>query len=450
MAPFDLSNIAGTLPFYGIYLLIGMAFGAVLELGGFGDSRKLAAQFYLNDMTVLKVMFTGIIVASVLIFGASSLGMLDFSRVWVNPTYLVPGIVGGLIMGLGFIVGGFCPGTSLVATATLKLDGAFFLAGVGLGVLAFSETVHLFEGFWNSSFMGRFMLPELFGLSTGITILLLVGMALIMFFGAEISERILGDGQRATRQLLRPHNKFHMAGAAVLLATAGVFAFVGQPSAQDRWENIAKTAGAELNNREPFILPLEVVEWKEDPAVYVQIIDVRSEADFNLFHLFDSRRVSFDSFNNDSFIKELLTAPENTLIFVISNTERYATDAWKILKGQGVPNVYIVDGGINKWLATYPPDPCVATPIKNSNNAETLAFNFIRSVGDQIHSAHPEARFKVAPTDCFLASHPNIKPGSDKANRVHPDPFGGHGHEKPKFIRKVKMKKKAAIKGGCG
>ena len=74
---------------------------------------KLAAQFYFKDMTVLKVMFTAIVVAMVLIFLTTGFGWLDFNLIWVNPTYLWPGIVGGLIMGVGFIVGGFCPGTSL-------------------------------------------------------------------------------------------------------------------------------------------------------------------------------------------------------------------------------------------------------------------------------------------------------------------------------------------------
>ena len=73
---------------YLVFGLIGFAFGFTLEMSGFGDSRKLAAQFYFTEMTVLKVMFTAIVTAMVLLFGAVGLGILDFSQVWVNPTYI--------------------------------------------------------------------------------------------------------------------------------------------------------------------------------------------------------------------------------------------------------------------------------------------------------------------------------------------------------------------------
>ncbi len=72
---------------YTLFALIGIGFGYTLEMSGFGNSRKLAAQFYFTDLTVLKVMFTAIVTAMVLLFGAVGLGILDFSQVWVNPTY---------------------------------------------------------------------------------------------------------------------------------------------------------------------------------------------------------------------------------------------------------------------------------------------------------------------------------------------------------------------------
>ncbi len=175
-----------------IYFAIGLAFGFILESAGFGDSRKLAGQFYFKDLAVLQVMFTAIVTAMLLVFWAVSLGWLDYEAIWVNPTYLWPGITGGLIMGVGFIVGGFCPGTSLVSLATLKLDGAFFVLGVFTGIFVFGETVESFSDFYNSSYLGRLTLMDVFGLDTGVVVLMVVVMAIGMFAGgAWVRDRLV-------------------------------------------------------------------------------------------------------------------------------------------------------------------------------------------------------------------------------------------------------------------
>jgi hypothetical protein len=195
MAPWDLVAMLGDAGAWFVYLAIGFAFGFVLESSGFGDGRKLAGQFYLTDLAVLKVMFTAIVVCMVLLFWSTALGWLDYDDVWVNPTYLWPGVLGGLIMGVGFILGGYCPGTSLVSMATLKVDGAFFVAGVATGVFLFGETVSVFADFWYSSDYGRLTLPEWLGLETGVVVFLVTCLALFMFWGAtRLRRAIHGDG----------------------------------------------------------------------------------------------------------------------------------------------------------------------------------------------------------------------------------------------------------------
>lgn len=184
MAPFDLVGMFGVTGSYLIYLVIGFCFGFILESSGFGDSRLLAAQFYFREFRVLKVMFTAIVVAMLLVFWATATGRLDYDEIWVNHTYWWPGIVGGLIMGVGFVIGGYCPGTSLVSMATLKIDGALFVLGVVVGVLGFGETVALFNDFWHAGSEGRLTLPEWFNLETGWVTLLVVCLALFMFWGA--------------------------------------------------------------------------------------------------------------------------------------------------------------------------------------------------------------------------------------------------------------------------
>ena len=235
------TNVSAFNPWtYVVFGIIGFAFGYVLEISGFGNSKKLAAQFYFSDMTVLKVMFTAIVVAMVLLAITAGLGILDINQVWVNPTFLWPGIVGGLIMGVGFIVGGFCPGTSLVSMATFKIDGLFFVLGGLFGIFLFGETVQYFEGFWESSNYGRLTLMDWLGLTTGQVVLIIVLMALLMFVFAELMEAYIG------KRDLKAEPKLRIAGAALLLAGAVAVLIIGQPSLADKWTRISSAKEASL------------------------------------------------------------------------------------------------------------------------------------------------------------------------------------------------------------
>jgi hypothetical protein len=190
VGPPDLVEALGPWGARAVALLLGVAFGVVLERAGFGDCRRLAAQFYLHEQRVLKVMFTGIVVAMLLLQWAGSLGLVDPARLQVPSTYLWSAVVGGLLLGSGFIIGGYCPGTSIVSAATLKTDGLLFLGGATLGVHLFGETVEGFGDLWrHAGEYGRLTLPDWLGLSPGVVAVLVVLLALGMFAGAERLER---------------------------------------------------------------------------------------------------------------------------------------------------------------------------------------------------------------------------------------------------------------------
>jgi hypothetical protein len=175
---------------------ISFCFGFVLERAGFGDSRRLAAQFYFHETRVLKVMFTAIVTAMVLLHWGVALGWVELERVYVNETYLTSAIVGGLVLGMGFIIGGYCPGTSIVAAATGKVDGLFFVLVVTFGVFVFGESyLGVREFYEHSGYMGRFRLPELFGVNGGVVVFGVVLMALFMFWGAEQLERVFASNE---------------------------------------------------------------------------------------------------------------------------------------------------------------------------------------------------------------------------------------------------------------
>ena len=172
-----------------IALLIGIGFGFALEQGGFSSSRKLAGMFYGYDATVLKVFFTAAIVAMIGARILSSLGMLDMDLVFHNYFYPGPALIGGIIMGAGFIMGGFCPGTGISAAAIGKIDAFIFLFGGGVGAFLFAETYPLIQSFHNSGSRGAVKLSESLGMNDSTFILLVVIVAVLMFWLAEKAEQ---------------------------------------------------------------------------------------------------------------------------------------------------------------------------------------------------------------------------------------------------------------------
>ncbi len=173
-------------------LVIGVFFGFALERGGFANARKLAAQFYLYDMTVFKVMFTAIIVAMTGFYALSGMGLVDASRMWINPTFLWAQVVGGFLLGVGFIMSGLCPGTSVVSAASGRWDGAMTLAGIVVGTALFAVAVDVFPWLDRLYESGGevSVLPALLHLPPWALVLVVVAVASGAFIGAEKVERI--------------------------------------------------------------------------------------------------------------------------------------------------------------------------------------------------------------------------------------------------------------------
>jgi hypothetical protein len=188
MAPLVVNGIISENTNFFLAFLIGMAFGFILESSGFSSSRKLVGVFYGYDTVVLKVFFTAAITAMLGLLFMSLFNWIDLDLVYINPTYLYSAIVGGIIMGAGFILGGFCPGTGFCAASIGKIDAMFFIGGLFLGVFIFAEGYPLWEGFYKAKFMGIPTLSQLLGLKDGIVVLGIIIVAMGMFYVGEWAE----------------------------------------------------------------------------------------------------------------------------------------------------------------------------------------------------------------------------------------------------------------------
>ena len=173
----------------GLALALGFGFGFALERAGFGSARKLTAVFYLYDMAVVKVMFTAIVTAMAGLFLLSRVGMLDLAELYVEPTNYAGAVIGGLVFGTGFVVGGYCPGTAVTASATGRLDGLAFMAGMLCGVFAFAEFLPQVDAWARAGARGEVTLPSLTGISMGWFVLLFAAILALAAWGMRAAEK---------------------------------------------------------------------------------------------------------------------------------------------------------------------------------------------------------------------------------------------------------------------
>lgn len=382
MAPFDVATW-GAFGEPVVHVVLGMGFGFVLERAGFGNAKKLTNQFYLNDMTVLKVMFTAIITAMVLILIATSLGWLNYDALWINPTYLGSGIVGGLLFGVGFVVGGYCPGTALVALATLRWDGLLFVLGLLFGILVFGYTEPLIDGFWNDSGnFGTLTLSDWLGLPMPLVVLAAVTLALLFFAASEWVERLmhLGSVKRA-----RPPLRFRSVYGygAVLLATAASLALLWKPT--ETLRNQARVAQVErsISQGNVQIDPRELADLMRDKRVVLRLIDVRDEDHYNRFHLLDAQRFELDRLLASEF-------PRQAVKVLLADDEATELSALRRLVQQRVENVYVLAGGMPAWTALFDAQGCSSQRFaalganhpwsRPPNLSESLAGSYVSRV----------------------------------------------------------------------
>lgn len=176
-------------------LVCGALFGWVLESAGFGSPCKLTGQFRLNDWSVLKVMFTAIVVAALGLYVFQKLGWMQADAVFVPTALVAASALGGLLVGSGFAVGGYCPGTSVVGLFSGRMDALIFVLGLLLGTFAFAGLY----GPAVEAVMAAFEIeagdtvPDAWGLSAGLVIFIMgLGVVAVYVFGGRMEKATQG------------------------------------------------------------------------------------------------------------------------------------------------------------------------------------------------------------------------------------------------------------------
>ena len=123
---------------------IGLLFGFVLQKAGAASPQKIIEMLRLKDFHLMKTILLGIGLSSLFLFAMMALGIVDNSNLSVKTAYIGV-IIGGAIMGSGWAIAGFCPGTGIVAAGAGRKDALFFILGGLTGAFIFTLVYGLLE-----------------------------------------------------------------------------------------------------------------------------------------------------------------------------------------------------------------------------------------------------------------------------------------------------------------
>jgi hypothetical protein len=324
-----------------VALVIGILFGAILEQAGFSTSKKLVGLFYGYDFTVLRVFFTAGIVAMIGVLALVHFGYLDMNLVYINPFFVWSAIVGGLIMGLGFVIGGFCPGTSVCAAAIGKVDAMLFILGAVLGVFLFAEAYPIFEPLYKAANLGSPQVFDSLGMSQSLFAFLLAIIALTAFWAVSIIENKVNKVD-ASPIRFTPYY--------VSLAVIGIFmafsAFIFTNPKDDLKAKVQDKSFVK-SHKIDFIDSDELAFRLIDKDRRIQILDFRSPKDFEKFKLPNSTLITIDNL----FEKEpnQILRIKGIERIVVANNEEEAIKIAVILEETGYKSIRVLKGGLEQF-----------------------------------------------------------------------------------------------------
>jgi rhodanese-related sulfurtransferase/uncharacterized membrane protein YedE/YeeE len=268
-------------------------------------------------------------------------GLLDINLTYINPTFLWSAIIGGLIMGLGFVVGGFCPGTSICAAAIGKVDAMIFVAGSFIGVLIFAEGYPLLEGLYKAENWGNVRVFDALGMQQTVFAFILTAFSLFAFWMVSIIENKVNG-------VIKPAFRF-----TPYYVTIGAIGFILSLSAFVLTER--KDSLQNLVSDKEFVNNYDLKTMTIDEFAYriikgdnkLQIIDFRPLEEYKKQSLPGSTSFTFDNL----FEKEpskILRIRHKTNIFVANN--EYEERQFAIIANRlGFSNATILKGGLDSF-----------------------------------------------------------------------------------------------------
>ena len=94
---------------------------------------------------------------------------------------------------------------------------------------------------------------------------------------------------------------------------------------------------------EDHVTALELAQWIKDRRPDLRVVDVRTRADFDAFHLPTAEHIPIESIATASF-------DANDTIVLYSDGGAHAAQAWVFLRALGHQQVFFLRGGLIDWI----------------------------------------------------------------------------------------------------
>ncbi len=374
-----------------VSLLIGFGFGFALERAGFGSSRKLSGIFYFRDMTVLRVMFTAMITAMIGLHLALALGLVTPDQIYFLPTVYGAQVLGGLLFGIGFALGCWCPGTAAVGVASGRLDALIFLVGAALGSILFNELFDFIKPLYTWGDRGVQFAWEAMGLSAPFFVLIFSAIGVAAFWLAEWGERrVAGAGPYFGTPFLKALSVIILVSAlaVALLPPVGT---KGDLSSPDSAAEVAMLHAMEAgdDHLEPEALADRIMAG--DPTLYV--VDIRTPSEFTAFHLKGAVNIAAADLPDS-----LAEAKNKGTIVLYSNGMTHPAQARDALARLGFNNVYLLTDGLQGFMERVlkPISLREALPTSEMKDRVTAWRNFFLS-DIETRAAGPDPAIRSLP-----------------------------------------------------
>jgi uncharacterized protein len=162
-------------------LLVGFAFGALLQRAGLSRYDRIANVYRFRDLAVVEFLLTAVAVGALGLRALTALGLAG--SVPVPSTFLAGNFTGGVVFGVGMALSGFCPGTIAAGIGEGRLD--YLVPGV-LGLVTGGLVVGAVYT-WVLPIVGRgavagATLPALLGADPWLVVVLLVEVSALVVY----------------------------------------------------------------------------------------------------------------------------------------------------------------------------------------------------------------------------------------------------------------------------